>query len=40
MDDTSFGFTELWERLPSWLPNFEWPKQLFVACIIITVVLI
>ncbi|NXC38298.1 ERVV2 protein, partial [Penelope pileata] len=34
-DDTSFGFTELWERLTSWLPNFTWLKQLFMACIMI-----
>ena len=24
----------LWEKLTSWLPNFAWLKQLFIACII------
>ncbi|NXK17075.1 ERVV2 protein, partial [Arenaria interpres] len=29
-DDTSLGFSDLWEKLTSWLPNFAWLKQLFV----------
>ncbi|NXS69787.1 ERVV2 protein, partial [Pandion haliaetus] len=34
-DDTSWGFTEIWEKLTSWLPNLAWLKQLFVTLIII-----
>jgi len=29
LDDTSFRFTVLWNRLTSSLPNFVWLKQLF-----------
>uniref|UniRef100_A0A8D0KRU1 Uncharacterized protein n=1 Tax=Strix occidentalis caurina TaxID=311401 RepID=A0A8D0KRU1_STROC len=32
-DDTSWGFTNLWEKLTSWLPNFAWLKQLFVLVV-------
>jgi len=35
VDDTSWGFTELWEKLTSWLPNLAWLKQLFVTVLII-----
>ncbi|NXE30153.1 ERVV2 protein, partial [Ardeotis kori] len=35
IDNTSWGFSELWERLTSWLPNLTWLKQLFVTVIII-----
>ncbi|NXC19397.1 ERVV2 protein, partial [Corythaeola cristata] len=35
--DTSFGFSKLWEKLTSWLPNFAWLKQLFIALIMIIV---
>ncbi|NWX52852.1 ERVV2 protein, partial [Steatornis caripensis] len=35
MDDTSWGFSELWKKLTSWLPNLTWLKQLFVTVIII-----
>ncbi|NXI92789.1 ERVV2 protein, partial [Psophia crepitans] len=34
-DDTSWGFTDLVEKLTSWLPNLTWLKQLFVTVIII-----
>ncbi|KAF1560503.1 Endogenous retrovirus group V member 2 Env polyprotein, partial [Eudyptes schlegeli] len=37
-DDTSSGFSELWEKLTSWLPNLTWLKQLFVI-IILSIVL-
>jgi len=40
LDDTSFGFTGFWEKLTSWLPNFAWLKQLFMACIIVIALLI
>ena len=40
MDDTSFGFRDLWEKLMSWLPDFTWLKQLFIVCVIIMIVLI
>ena len=40
MDDTSFGFRDLWEKLTSWLPDFTWLKQLFIVCVIIMIVLI
>ncbi|NWW44618.1 ERVV2 protein, partial [Pedionomus torquatus] len=36
-DDTSLGFLELWEKLTSWLSNVTWFKQLFSACILLTV---
>ncbi|NXK11938.1 ERVV2 protein, partial [Herpetotheres cachinnans] len=32
-DDTSWGFTDILDKLTSWLPNFAWLKQLFVAAI-------
>lgn len=34
-DDTSWGFSELWEELTSWLPDLMWLKQLFATEIII-----
>lgn len=34
-DDTSWGFSELWKELTSWLPDSMWLKQLFVTVIII-----
>ncbi|XP_040977083.1 endogenous retrovirus group V member 2 Env polyprotein-like [Aquila chrysaetos chrysaetos] len=40
MDDTSWGFSEIWEKLTSWLPNLTWPKQLFVTAIVIIFLLI
>ena len=40
LDDTSFGFAELWEKLTSCLPNFAWLKQCFMACIIVIALLI
>ena len=35
LEDTSFRFTELWSKLTSWLPNFVWLKQLFMACVVL-----
>ncbi|NXX63700.1 ERVV2 protein, partial [Scopus umbretta] len=35
MDDTSWGFSEVWKKLTSWLPNLTWLKQLLIAIIII-----
>ncbi|NXV25231.1 ERVV2 protein, partial [Cepphus grylle] len=32
-DNTSWGFEELWNKLTSWLPNWNWLKQLFVGII-------
>ncbi|XP_074021454.1 endogenous retroviral envelope protein HEMO-like [Numenius arquata] len=32
-DDTSLGFSDLWKKLTSWLPDFAWLKQLFVLLI-------
>ncbi|NXK16457.1 ERVV2 protein, partial [Arenaria interpres] len=34
-DNTSSGFSDLWEKLTSWLPNFAWLKQLFALLITI-----
>uniref|UniRef100_A0A8C3JCQ0 Uncharacterized protein n=1 Tax=Calidris pygmaea TaxID=425635 RepID=A0A8C3JCQ0_9CHAR len=40
-DDTSLGFSDLWEKLTSWLPNFAWLVLLltiislgFIVCIL------
>ncbi|XP_074667523.1 LOW QUALITY PROTEIN: syncytin-2-like [Strix aluco] len=33
-DNTSLGFTNLWEKLTSWLPDLTWLKQLFIACVL------
>ncbi|NXE11392.1 ERVV2 protein, partial [Lophotis ruficrista] len=34
-DDTSWAFSELWEKLTSWLAYLIWLKQLFVTIIAI-----
>ncbi|XP_075302620.1 endogenous retrovirus group PABLB member 1 Env polyprotein-like [Opisthocomus hoazin] len=34
-DDTSWGFSEIWEKLTSWLPNLGWLRQLFVTMVLI-----
>jgi len=34
-DDTSWGFSEVWEKLTSWLPNLGWLRQLFVTIVLI-----
>lgn len=39
-DDTSWGFSEIWEKLTSWLPNLTWLKQLFVTAMVIIFLLI
>ncbi|XP_074992084.1 syncytin-A-like [Calonectris borealis] len=36
-DDTSLGLFELWKKLTSWLPNFTWLKQLFIAVIMLII---
>ena len=36
-DNTSLGFTNLWEKLTSWLPDLTWLKQLFIACVLIII---
>uniref|UniRef100_A0A663N0B8 Envelope protein n=1 Tax=Athene cunicularia TaxID=194338 RepID=A0A663N0B8_ATHCN len=35
LDDTSWGFQDLWERLTSWLPNFKWLKQLLLTAVLL-----
>ncbi|NWR48730.1 ERVV2 protein, partial [Regulus satrapa] len=32
-DDTSWGFTNIWEKLTSWLPNLNWLRQLFATIV-------
>ncbi|NXE17340.1 ERVV2 protein, partial [Lophotis ruficrista] len=39
-DNISWGFSGLWEKLTSWLPNLTWLKQLFIVTIIIIVLFI
>ncbi|NXN69024.1 ERVV2 protein, partial [Himantopus himantopus] len=39
-DDTSWGFSELWEKLTSWLPNLTWLKQLFVMMIVLVILFV
>lgn len=39
LDDTSFGFTNIWNKLTNWLPNFAWLKQL-VAVLFVLIILI
>lgn len=34
-DDTSLGFTELWEKLTSWLPSLTRLKQLFTTGLVL-----
>uniref|UniRef100_A0A8C0FHE8 Uncharacterized protein n=1 Tax=Bubo bubo TaxID=30461 RepID=A0A8C0FHE8_BUBBB len=36
-DNTLLGFTNLWEKLTSWLPDLTWLKQLFIACVLIII---
>ncbi|XP_074004904.1 LOW QUALITY PROTEIN: syncytin-2-like [Numenius arquata] len=36
-DDTTFGFSDFWEKLTSWLPNLAWLKQLFILLVAILV---
>ncbi|NWQ67929.1 ERVV2 protein, partial [Neopipo cinnamomea] len=37
LDDTHWGFSNLWKKLTSWLPDLGWLKQLFV--VILTVII-
>lgn len=39
-DDTSWGFRDIWEKLTSWLPGWDWLKQLFVSILVIIVLCI
>ena len=36
-DDLSWSFSEIWNKLTSWLPNFQWLKQVFIALITLVV---
>ncbi|NWZ29903.1 ERVV1 protein, partial [Asarcornis scutulata] len=36
-DDTSWGFTDLVEKLTAWLPNLTWLKQLFITILMVVV---
>lgn len=36
-DDTPWGFTDLVEKLTSWLPKLTWMKQLFITIIMVIV---
>lgn len=38
MDDTSWGFEEIWDKLTSWLPRLKWLKQMFVIITLIIIV--
>ncbi|NWR81016.1 ERVV2 protein, partial [Centropus unirufus] len=39
-DDASWGFTNMWEKLTSRLPNLNWLRQLFATIIGILVLVI
>ncbi|NWY17685.1 ERVV2 protein, partial [Aphelocoma coerulescens] len=39
LDDTSWGFKDVWDKLTVWLPNLSWLKQLFVIVISIIALL-
>ncbi|NWH83019.1 ERVV2 protein, partial [Piaya cayana] len=39
-DNTSWGFTNVWEKLTSWLPNLNWIRQLFATIVGILVLVI
>uniref|UniRef100_A0A8B9UZ12 Envelope protein syncytin-Car1 n=1 Tax=Anas zonorhyncha TaxID=75864 RepID=A0A8B9UZ12_9AVES len=36
-DDLSWSFSEIWNKLTSWLPNFQWLEQVFIALITLVV---
>ncbi|XP_040977177.1 endogenous retrovirus group V member 2 Env polyprotein-like [Aquila chrysaetos chrysaetos] len=36
-DNMEWGFTDLWDKLTSWLPNFGWLKQLFIGLITLAI---
>ena len=36
-DNTSWGFSDLIEKLTPWLPNLAWLKQLFVMTVIVVI---
>ncbi|NXY12008.1 ERVV2 protein, partial [Pteruthius melanotis] len=40
LDDTSWGFKEVWDKLMSWLPNLSWLKQLLVIAICVIALLL
>ncbi|NXS37278.1 ERVV2 protein, partial [Pomatostomus ruficeps] len=39
LDETSWGFKEIWDKLRAWLPNLSWLKQLFVIAICVITLL-
>lgn len=36
-DDTSWGFTDIWNKLTSWLPNLQWLKEIFMTIVMILI---
>uniref|UniRef100_A0A8B9T1U2 ERVV2 protein n=1 Tax=Anas platyrhynchos TaxID=8839 RepID=A0A8B9T1U2_ANAPL len=36
-DDLSWSFSEIWNKLTAWLPNFQWLEQVFIALITLVV---
>ncbi|NWY22639.1 ERVV2 protein, partial [Aphelocoma coerulescens] len=40
LDDTSWGFKDVWDKFTSWLPNLYWLKQLFVTVICVITLLL
>ncbi|XP_067999225.1 uncharacterized protein [Melanerpes formicivorus] len=39
-DDTSYGLSDLWEELTSWMPNIRWLKQLLLGIVMIVLLII
>ncbi|XP_054034852.1 uncharacterized protein LOC128899506 [Dryobates pubescens] len=39
-DDTSYGLSDLWEELTSWMPNMLWLKQLLLGIVMIILLII
>ncbi|NXK28775.1 ERVV2 protein, partial [Arenaria interpres] len=39
-DDTLLGFSNIWEKLTSWLPNLVWLRRLFVMVVIIIILIL
>ncbi|XP_054246936.1 endogenous retrovirus group V member 2 Env polyprotein-like [Indicator indicator] len=39
-DDISYGFSNLWEKLTSWMPNIFWLKQLLVGIVMIIILIV
>lgn len=34
-DNLSWSFGEIWNKLTSWLPNFQWLKQVFIVLMVL-----